>query len=456
MGRVGKRCSPPSVDWSPMPIPSPAAGGTAGVVIGPKPAGRLRWIICGMLFLATVLNYLDRYALGFLEPELQKQFHWTPEQFGWVLFAFQATYAFCNLPWGALTDKLGLRRGFAGAVVLWSLASMGHAFARSVVHFGIWRALLGIGEAANFPACVKTIAHWFPQRERATATGILNAGANVGAMVAPGILFFLVHYFGWQAAFVITGALGFLWVVAWWLLYREPAEHPRLSQAEREWILQDGHEEDPPRYSWTRLIRERRTWAFILGKMFSDPIWSFYLFWLPKYLHDVHHVKDGTRALIITGVYLAADAGSLGGGWLSSYLIHRGWPVNRARKVTMGIAAGLIPFVAVVAFQENLWLAVGLSGLVVAMHQWWSANLFTTTSDMFPREAIGTVVGLGQVGGSGLAMIVQPLIGLCVQRAGYAPVFLFAAAAYPIGLLLFHLLAPRLDRARLEPGAAGA
>ncbi len=436
-----------------MPLPA-APVEPAAPPIGPKPAGRLRWIICGMLFLATVLNYLDRYALGFLAPDLQKQFKWTPAEFGWVLFSFQATYAFCNLPWGALTDRLGLRKGFAAAVVLWSLASMGHAFARSVVGFGFWRALLGIGEAANFPACVKTIAHWFPQRERATATGVLNAGANVGAMIAPGILFLLVHYFGWQAAFLITGALGFLWVAAWWILYREPGEHPRLTQSEKDWILQDGaHAEDAPRVPWTRLARERRTWAFIFGKMFSDPIWSFYLFWLPTYLHDVHHVPDGTRALIITGIYLAADAGSLGGGWMSSWLIHRGWAVNRARKTTMGIAAALIPLVAVLAFRSELWLAVVLSGLVVAMHQWWSANLFTTTSDMFPREAIGTVVGMGQVGGSGLAMVVQPLIGYCVERFdSYAPVFLVAACAYPVGLLLLHSLAPRLDRAPLgEP-----
>lgn len=439
-----------------MPVPTPRV--SKSPPFSPKPAGRVRWIICGMLFLATVLNYLDRYALGFLEPELQKQFRWTPEEFGWVLFAFQATYAFFNLPWGAMTDRLGLRRGFAAAVAMWSLASMGHAFARTVAGFGFWRALLGIGEAANFPACVKTIAEWFPQRERATAAGILNAGANVGAMVAPGILFVLVHHFGWQAAFVITGALGFLWVAAWWLLYREPGRHPRLSEAERAWILQDGdHVEEAPRYSWVRLARERRAWAFILGKMFSDPIWAFYLFWMPKYLNDVHHVSPGTRAVILMGIYLAADVGSLGGGWMSSFLIHRGWPVNRARKTTMGAAACLIPLVGIVAFRSDLWLAVGLSGLVVAMHQWWSANLFTTTSDMFPREAIGTVVGMGQVGGSGISMLVQPLIGFCVGHFNsYAPVFLVAACAYPLALLLVHTLAPKLDRAKLEPTATPA
>jgi ACS family hexuronate transporter-like MFS transporter len=437
-----------------MPIPAAPDLASAPTPIGPKPAGRLRWTICGMLFFATVINYLDRYALGYLAPDLEKRFGWTAQEFGWVLFAFQATYAFCNLPWGALTDRIGLRKGFSAAVVLWSLACMGHALARSVAGFGFWRALLGIGEAANFPASVKTIAEWFPQRERATAAGILNAGANVGAMVAPGILLLLVRHFGWQSAFTVTGAIGFVWAVIWWVLYRPPAQHPKLSEAERAWILQDGpHVEDAPQISWKRLIKERRAWAFILGKMFSDPIWSFYLFWLPTYLDKVHHVDAGMRAVIITGIYLAADAGSLGGGWVSSFLVHRGWPINRARKTTMGVAAALVPFVAILAFRSELWLAVGLSGLVVAMHQWWSANLFTTTSDMFPKEAIGTVVGMGQVGGSGVAMLVQPMIGYCVDHFhSYAPVFLVAACAYPIGLLLLHTLAPKLDRANLATG----
>jgi ACS family hexuronate transporter-like MFS transporter len=416
-----------------------------------KPAGRLRWLIVGMLFLATVLNYLDRYSLGFLAPTLKSQFHWSPEQFGWVLFSFQATYALMNLPSGALMDRIGLRKGYALAVVWWSFASMGHALARSVVGFGVWRALLGIGEAANFPAAVKSISEWFPQRERATATGILNAGANVGAMVAPLILFFLVSRFGWKAAFVATGALGFFWTVAWWVLYREPASHPNLSSEERTWILQDGPTREPqPSIPWTRLVGERRAWAFILGKMFSDPVWAFFLFWLPTFLSDVHHLPTGTQAMVITGIYLAADVGSLGGGWMSSRLIQLGWPVNRARKTTMAIAAALVPTIAIVGFNNNLYLAVGLCGLAVAMHQWWSSNLFTTGSDMFPSEAMGTLVGMGQLFGSGLAMFVQPMVGYCIQHFhSYTPIFVVAAFAYPLALLCLHTLAPKLDKADL-------
>jgi ACS family hexuronate transporter-like MFS transporter len=434
---------------------SEPAAEPAGPALRPKkPASRLRWVVCGLLFAATVLNYLDRYALGYLAPQLKLQFHWTAEEYGWVLFAFQATYAFMNLPWGALMDRIGLRLGFFIAVVWWSLASMGHAFARSVVGFGVWRALLGIGEAGNFPGAVKSIAEWFPQRERATATGFLNAGANVGAMIAPLILFVLVKLFGWQAAFVATGALGFLWAGAWWAIYRAPEHHPRLSEAERAWILQDDRhgEPPPPRIPWQRLIRERRAWAFILGKAFSDPVWGFFLFWLPTFLSDVHHVSDVMRTWIIAGLYLAADVGSIGGGWMSSFLIHRGWAVNRARKTTMLATAVLVPLVALIAVNDNLWLAVGLIGIALSMHQWFSSNLFTTTSDMFPKEAIGTVVGMGQIAGSGVAMITQPLIGRCYDHFhSYAPVFLVAACCYPMAWICLHTLAPKLDRVQVQP-----
>lgn len=421
----------------------------------PKPRGNFRWAICAMLFLATVLNYLDRYTLGFLAPDLQKIFHWTPQDFGWVLFAFQATYAVMNLPSGVLMDRLGLRKGYALGVVWWSFASMGHALATSVFGFGIWRAMLGIGEAVNFPAAVKTISEWFPQRERATATGVLNAGANVGAMIAPVVLALLVTHFGWKAAFVSTGALGFLWVVGWWVIYRDPAGHPRLNQEERNWILQDGpHRETLPSVPWQQLIGERRAWSFILGKTFTDPAWAFFLFWLPTFLRDVHKLSTADTGWVLFGIYLAADVGSLGGGFTSSKLIQLGWNVNRARKTTMAVAAILVPLVAILAFNDNLWLAVGLCGLAVAMHQWWSANLFTTASDMFPSEAMGTLVGMGQVGGSGVAMLVQPLVGYCIQHYhSYAPIFIVVAFAYPTGLFFLHLLAPKLDRVELKLAA---
>lgn len=430
------------------PSSQPDSASSGAGPIPPKPGGRLRWTIVTLLFLATALNYLDRYAFGYLAPDLKKQFHWTPSEYGWVVFAFSGTYAFCNLPWGIILDRIGLRLGFSAAVIWWSLASMGTALSQNVVGFGIWRALLGVGEAGNFPAAVKSIAEWFPQRERATATGILNAGANVGTMVAPVILFLLVRYLGWRAAFVAIGVLGFFWTWAWWALYRAPMEHARLNSAEREWILQDAGAKDEVRaVPWQELAREPRAWAFIFGKMFSDPVWAFFLFWLPQFLADKHHVSDATRLWILTGIYLIADLGSLGGGWTSSYLIRRGWPVNRARKTTMAATAILTPLVAVMAFRDDLWLAIVISGLVVALHQWWSSNLFTTTSDMFPKEAIGTLVGMGQVAGSGLSMAIQPLIGLYVEKSGqYSLIFILAAFFYPLAFLLLHTLAPRLDR----------
>lgn len=435
-----------------VPTIAPAPGQAISDPMMKKPAGRVRWLIVGLLFLATVLNYLDRYSLSYLGPDLKKQFDWSDEQFGWVLFAFQATYAGMNLPSGWLMDRIGLRKGYGLAVIWWSIASMGHALATTVVGFGAWRALLGIGEAGNFPAAVKSIAEWFPQRERATATGILNAGANVGAMIAPAILYLLVTHFGWKAAFVATGALGFFWAAGWWVFYRDPASHPGLTPEERKWILQDGPQKEAvPSVPWKKLVRERRAWAFILGKMFTDPVWAFFLFWLPMFLNDVHHVDKKTLALVLTGIYLAADVGSLGGGWMSSRLIHMGWSVNRARKSAMAVSALLVPLVAIVGFNHNLYLAVGLCGLAVAMHQWWSSNLFTTGSDMFPSEAMGTLVGMGQLFGSGLAMCVQPMVGYTVQHFhSYAPIFIAAAFAYPLGLLSVHLLAPRLDKAQLH------
>lgn len=415
----------------------------------PKPAGRVRWIICGLLFLATTINYVDRFALSFLAKPLQEQFGWSDSGYGWILFAFQASYAGMNLGWGGIMDRVGLRLGYTLAVVWWSIAAMGHAWARSVWSFGFWRVQLGLGEAGNWPGAIKTIAVWFPQRERATATGLFNGGANIGAMIAPPILAFLVWWKGWEAAFFFTGALGFFWALAWWIIYRPPAEHPHLSEAERAWIMQDGPRQDRlERIPWRQLIGERRAWAFILGKAFSDPIWSFFLFWFPKYLGDVHHLNAAQMASVVWIPFLMADFGSIGGGWMSSHLIHRGWSINRARKTTMAVSACTIPFVSIVGFSDQLWVAVVLVGMALAMHQWWSANLFTLTSDMFPSAAVGTVVGMGQVGGSGMAMIVQPLIGYCHEIFhSYVPMFVVAAFAYPVALLCVQLLAPKIDRA---------
>jgi ACS family hexuronate transporter-like MFS transporter len=391
-----------------MLIPNQPGNGTSnGSPAGISPSGRLRWIICGMLFLATVINYVDRFALSFLAKPLQEQFKWSDSEFGWILFAFQASYASMNVVWGSIIDRIGLRLGYALGVIWWSIAAMGHAFARSVTGFGFWRVQLGIGEAVNWPGAIKTIAEWFPQRERAMATGLFNGGANIGAMIAPPILAVIVAWKGWEAAFLVTGAVGFVWAVGWWFIYGPVSRHTRLSAGERAWITQDGPvHETTPRIPWRQLIGERRAWAFILGKAFSDPVWSFFLFWFPKFLGDVHHLNTAQMASVVWIPYLAADFGSIGGGWLSSHLIQRGWSINRARKTALLATACSVPFVVIAGFTDQLWLVLVLVSVALAMHQWWSANLFTITSDMFPTQAVGTVVGMGQVGGSGMAMLV--------------------------------------------------
>ncbi len=418
----------------------------------PRPIGRLRWIICLLLFLATTINYIDRFALSFLAKPLQQQFHWSDSGYGWILFTFQAAYATMNVVWGTIIDKIGLRKGYTIGVIWWSIAAMGHAFARSIWGFGFWRLQLGIGEAVNWPAAIKTIAEWFPQRERATATGLFNGGANIGAMVAPPILAFLVWWKGWEAAFLFSGAVGFVWAAAWWVIYRPVLNHPTLADDERKWITQDGAATTTLKsVPWSQLIGERRAWAFILGKMFSDPIWSFFLYWFPKYLGDELHLNTTQMASVVWIPYLMADFGSIGGGWMSSVLIQKGWSVNRARKTALACTACTIPFVGYAGFTHNLPVVIFLVGLALAMHQWWSANLFTLTSDMFPTRAVGTVVGMGQVGGSGMAMIVQPLIGYCHETFhSYTPMFVAAAVAYPIAFACVHVLAPNLGRVSLD------
>ncbi len=418
-----------------------------------KPVGNLRWMVCGLLLLATVLNYVDRISLSVLAPRLQNQFHWSNIQFGEVLATFQLSYALFNPVWGAIVDRWGIRRGYTLAVVGWSLAAMGHALSRGVADFRIWRGLLGASEAGSFPGGIKTLAEWFPQQERGTANGWFNAGANIGSMAAPLIVTLTAVRFGWRGAFVVTGGLGFLWATIWWLFYRPPGTHPRLSAKERAWITQDGpHRETLPRVPWRQLIGERRAWAFILGKTFSDPVFGFFVFWLPKFLSEVLHMDENGRMWATCAVFLIADAGSVGGGWLSGFLIQRGWSVNRARKTTLAVAAFSVPWVVFAGFTRNHALALGLIGMALAMHQWWSSNLFTLTSDMFPTEAVGTVVGMGQVGGSLSGMVVQLLIGLALDRFGgsYGPLFIASMFFYPSAFLLVHLFAPKLDRVTLK------
>ena len=330
---------------------------------------------------------------------------------------------------------------------------MGHALARSVFGFGVARFLLGLGEAGNFPAAIKTVAEWFPKKERALATGIFNSGTNIGALVTPLVVPVITLAWGWRAAFIVTGAIGFIWLVAWLALYRRPEEHPSLSKSELDYI-----QSDPPEPSvsvpWARLIPHRQTWAFSVAKFMTDPIWWVYLFWLPDFLNKRHGLSLKDFGLPLVVVYLLADVGSIGGGWLSSSLIKRGWTINKARKLAMLICALAVVPIVFAAQTSNLWVAVVLIGVAAAAHQGWSCNLFTTTSDMFPRHAVGSVVGIGGMAGAVGGMMIARLVGEILQRTGsYVPIFIIAASAYLAALLVFHLLSPKLEPANLEHAA---
>ncbi len=412
----------------------------------------LRWYICGLLFFATVVNYIDRQVLSTIAPELQREIGWTESEYSQIVMAFQLAYAIMFLVWGGIIDRIGVRLGFTIAVIWWSLAGMSTALAASAFGFVIARFLLGIGEAANFPASLKTVAEWFPKRERALATGIFNAGTNVGAIIAPAAAILLYENFGWRSAFIFTGAVGLLWLAFWWWFYKSPEEHPRLS-AEEYKLIRDGEEpEDKEKTPWLPLLKYRQTWAFAFGKMLTDPVWWFYLFWLPKFLDTNYGIKGRDRIIYLTAVYIIADVGSVGGGWLSSWLIKRGWTVNGARKLALFVFAAVMPLVTIAYYSKSVWTAVILIGIAAGAHQGWSANLFTLTADMFPRKAVGSVVGIGSCAGA-LGGIMLPLYAGKVLDANpsyYLPMFVIAGIAYLIAFAVIHLLAPRLEPANVK------
>lgn len=409
--------------------------------------GHYRWVICGLLFFATTVNYIDRQVLGLLAKDLKDSIGWTEVDYGNIVAAFNAAYAFGLLLAGRLMDRVGTRIGYALAIVWWSLAAMAHALARTPLGFGVARAALGFGEAGNFPAAIKTVAEWFPKKERALATGIFNAGTNVGAIVAPLTVPWIAGHFGWRAAFVLTGAIGFVWLLFWLPTYRRPEKHARVSAAELAHIQSDPPDPPAEKIPWVRLIPHRQTSAFAIGKYLTDPIWWFYLYWIPGFLRD-HHKLDlaGTAAPLIV-IYLIADLGSVGGGWLSSTFIKRGWTINRARKTAMLICALAVTPIIFAANVKSLWSAVALIGLAAAAHQGWSCNLFTTTSDMFPRRAVGSVVGIGGMAGALGGATMAVATGYILQSTGenYSIVFMIAGTAYLVALAVIQFLAPQLE-----------
>ncbi len=409
--------------------------------------GRYRWVICALLFFATTVNYVDRQVLGILAKDLKVAIGWTEVDYGNIVAAFNAAYAFGLLLAGRLMDRIGTRAGYAIALIWWSLAAMGHALARTPFGFGVARAALGIGEAGNFPAAIKTVAEWFPKKERAFATGIFNAGSNVGAIVAPLTVPWIASNYGWRWAFIITGAIGFIWLLFWLPMYRRPEEHPKVSKAELAHMQSDPPDPPAANIPWVRLIPHRQTSAFAIGKYLTDPIWWFYLYWIPNFFRDHHGLDLTTIGPPLIVIYLIADVGSVGGGWLSSTFIKRGWTINRARKTAMLICALAVTPIIFASNVKNLWVAVGIIGIAAAAHQGWSCNLVTTTSDMFPRRAVGSVVGIGGMAGALGGATMAVATGYILQSTGqnYSIVFMIAGTAYLLALAVIHLLSPRLE-----------
>ena len=437
--------------------------------------GRYRWVICALLFVATTINYIDRQVIGLLKPDLQHQFSWTERDYAAIVFTFQLAYAIGLVLAGRVMDKLGTKKGFTIAILLWSVAAVGHAFADffpslqfptlnldektgvsfvslggAAAGFALARFVLGLGEAGNFPASIKTVAEWFPRKERAFATGIFNSGTNIGALVTPIIVPWFVEWWGWEGAFVATGLLGFLWLIWWLASYGPPQGHPKVSPEELALIESDPPESTTP-VPWASIVKYRQTWAFALGKFLTDPVWWLYLFWIPDFLNRLYGLNVKQMGLPIVTIYLITDVGSIGGGWLSSFLIKRGWSINAARKTTMLVCALAVTPIVFAPQVNNLWAAVLLVSLAASAHQGWSANLFTLVSDMFPRRAVGSVVGFGGMSGAIGGMCLTLVVGEILQRTGsYVAVFLIAGSMYLIGLAIIHLLVPRLTPAPID------
>jgi MFS transporter, ACS family, hexuronate transporter len=440
----------------------PVAKQTAGVPdsLSPQPSdapksianavGKFRWVICALLLVGVTKNYMDRQVLGLLKVTLQHDLGWTDIDYSNIVFAFQAAYAIAMLIAGRLVDRLGTRLGYALTMVFWSLAAMAHAVANSFTSFLVARFALGLGEAGVFPASIKTVAEWFPRKERALATGIFNAGTNIGVIVSMLTVPWITLHWGWRIAFLVTGALGFVWLIFWLLLFRKPELHPLLSKPELDYIKSDP-QEAVPKVRWARLIPHRQAWAFAAAKFTIDPIWWFLLFWIPDFLQRAHGLNLMQLIIPVSVIYLISDVGSVAGGGLSSWMIHRGNSVNFSRKLAMLICAIAVVPIVFTYRVESTWGAVLLIGLAAAGHQGFSSNLFTLPSDLFPAEAVGSVVGLGGTCGAIGGMLMAKVVGYVLQWTGsYKIPFLIAGLAYFVALALIQILSPRLEPACIQ------
>lgn len=431
-----------------------------------KSIGNYRWTICGLIFFATTINYLDRAVISLLKSTLTTEMHWDDADYANVEIAFKLSYAIGLLLAGRVIDKMGTKKGYAWATGLWSLSAVAHSLAKSVFGFGLARTALGLTEAGNFPAAIKTVAEWFPKKERALATGIFNSGANIGAIVAPLSVPFIAMHYGWKWTFVITGMLGFVWLFFWLRMYTTPKDSKKLSKEEFDYIHSDDVApteesiiEDGVKYTWSKLLSYKQTWAFAIGKLLTDPIWWFYLFWLPDFLESQYQLKGTAVALPVAAVYTISTVGSVWGGWLPMSLIKKKWPSFKARKTSMLIYAFLVLPILFAQYlgSINMWLAVLVIGVAAAAHQAWSANIFTTASDMFPKRAVGSVTGIGgmfgSLGGILLSLLVQKKLFVYYRsihqiETAYYIMFVFCGLAYLSAWLFMHLLAPKMDRVK--------
>lgn len=416
--------------------------------LGSGPIGRVRWTICAMLFFATSINYMDRQVIALLKPTLAHTIGLTEINYGYIVDAFQLAYALGLLIAGRLVDKIGTRIGYIVVMGIWSLSAMGHALASSAFEFGIARFFLGVGESGNFPAAIKTVAEWFPQGERSLATGIFNSGANVGAILAPLLVPWVTIHFGWRAAFLTTGVFSMIWIAWWFKNYRKPTDHPTLTGAELRHIYKEAAQQMGPNVPWVRLLGYRQTWAFALGKFLTDPVWWFYLFWLPSYFSSKFHLNLSHLGLPLIIVYNMSAIGSIGGGWLPTPFRKMGLSPEGARVAAMLVCACLVIPVFAIGQLNSEWMAIAILGIAAGAHQGWSANIFTTASDMFPRSAVGAVVGIGGMAGSVGGALLAAFTGHVLERThSYSLLFIMASSVYLLALLIMNLLAPKFRRA---------
>ncbi|HZE85503.1 MAG TPA: MFS transporter [Puia sp.] len=422
--------------------------------------GRFRWTIVALLFFATSINYIDRQVIGLLKPTLTTVFGWDNTTFGTINGIFQFFYAFGLLAFGRIIDRVGTKVGYTISITIWSIFAMAHALARTTFGFTIARSGLGLGESGNFPAAIKSVAEWFPKKERALATGIFNSGANIGAVIAPIMVPWILGIYGWQMAFIITGSLGFIWLIFWWFMYEIPSRKKGLSKQEFDYIHSDVEDQatvSTKPVSWSKLLTVRQTWAFVFGKFLTDPIWWFFLFWLPGYFSDTFHLDLTKPGWPLVIVYSCTTVGSIGGGYLSSFLIRKGWPVYKARKTVMLIFAICVVPIVTARYFSNMWIIVALISLAAAAHQAWSANIFTTASDMFPKRAVSSIIGIGGMAGSIGGIIFQPLVGWLLDTfskqgnkgLGYNIIFLICGGAYLVAWLVMHFFAPTMKRVEI-------